>query len=155
MRALGNWMNLSTPLGLLISRVGGCRVRRGPRRLWLAEGYRPAFPFARAFTVGNVLVGRGRWSPGDTRLLAHEERHSWQWLLCLGPAYLPLYTLAMAWSWLRTGDRASANVFERDAGLAAGGYPERPLRPLFGGGPVGGRRVSPPTTPRARSRSGR
>ncbi|RCK68376.1 hypothetical protein DT076_17140 [Desertihabitans brevis] len=148
-------MNLSTPLGLLISRVGGCRVRRGPRRLWLAEGYRPPFPVAPAFTVGDVLISRGPWDRVPASLLGHEERHSWQWFVCLGLPFLAVYGAAMAWSWLRTGDRGSANVFERDAGLVTGGYPERPLRPLFGGGPVGGRRLSAPTRPRARSRSGR
>jgi hypothetical protein len=36
--------------------------------------------------------------------------------------------LAAAWSWVRTGDPASRNLFERAAGLADGGYRERPLR---------------------------
>ena len=45
---------------------------------------------------------------------------------------LVLYALASAWSWLRTGDPASRNVFERHAGLKEGGYIEKPLRPVFG-----------------------
>ena len=67
-------------------------------------------------------------------LLAHEERHAWQYVACLGLPFLPLYAAAMAWSQLRTGDRASRNVFERHAGLDAGGYLPRPrfVRPRAG-----------------------
>jgi hypothetical protein len=36
----------------------------------------------------------------------------------------------MGWSWIRTGDRAARNVFERAAGLSDGGYLDVPLRPL-------------------------
>jgi hypothetical protein len=36
---------------------------------------------------------------------------------------LPLYGIASAWSWLRTRDYFSRNVFERLAGLDDGGYP--------------------------------
>jgi hypothetical protein len=34
-------------------------------------------------------------------------------------------------SWALTGDFGSGNVFERRAGLATGGYAERPLRPAL------------------------
>jgi len=132
-RRLANLLNLSTPVGLAVARAGGARRRPGPYGLVLAEGYRFRFPVAGAFTVGDVIVTAGtfdallRRHPG---LLVHEERHSRQYALSLGLPYLTLYTLAMAWSVVRTGDRASGNVFERDAGLRAGGYAERPVRPL-------------------------
>jgi hypothetical protein len=46
---------------------------------------------------------------------------------------MPLvYGVAAGWSWLRTGDVASRNVFERRAGLVDGGYREQPLRALWG-----------------------
>lgn len=129
MRAVGNWVNLSTPFGLVVARIGRATVLPGPRHTYLAVGYRLPFPVASAFTVGNVIIsGRRREQLGD-RLLAHEERHSWQWFALLGVLFLPAYLVAMGWSWLRTGDRASANVFERHAGLALGSYPERPVRP--------------------------
>ncbi|QGF24002.1 hypothetical protein [Raineyella fluvialis] len=125
LRTTANWINLSTPLGLLIAALGRSRLRRGPRGLLLAEGYRLSFPIAGAFTVGSVVI-----TPGDLevlgvrlpRLLTHEERHATQWAAWLGLPMLPAYLLAMAWSWLRTGDQASANVFEVRAGLADGGY---------------------------------
>lgn len=135
-RLLGNAANLSTPAGLVVAVIGRARIRRGPRGLVLADHYRPHFPVAGAFTVGNVIVTGEDWDRLDERLpelLAHEEAHSWQYLLCLGLPYLPIYTACMAWSVLRTGDRASGNVFERRAGLLIGGYRERPVRPL---GPV-------------------
>lgn len=128
LRWVGNVCNLSTPAGLLISRIGGCRLRLGPRGLILAEGYRPRFPFAYAFTVGNVILIRGRLADFSRDLLDHEEAHSWQYL-ATGPFFLPLYALATVWSWLRSGDRAAYNIFERRAGLARGGYrTDRPLR---------------------------
>lgn len=122
LRRAGNLINLSTPLGLLAARIGRAQVRRGPRGLLLAEGYRIRFPFAMAFTVGNVLIHRSTWADAPPPLLEHEEAHSWQWLYCLGLPFLPAYTICMGWSMLRTGDRATGNFFERQAGLESGGY---------------------------------
>lgn len=130
-RTAANWLNLSTPCGLLVARAAGCRVVDGGRGLHFALGYRLRLPVAGAFTLGNVILFRPRFDE-PTRfpaLVAHEERHSTQYAVCLGLPFLVLYAVAAAYSWLRTGDPASRNVFERDAGLAAGGYTERPTRP--------------------------
>ena len=62
--------------------------------------------------------------------MAHEAAHAWQYFAFLGLPFLPLYALASAWSWLRTGDPASRNPFERGAGLVRGGYSERPVTNL-------------------------
>lgn len=133
-RNLGNWCNLSTPLGLAVAASGRARVRRGPDGLWLAEGYRLPFPVAGAFTIGSVIVTAApSWDDLAARrpgLLDHEVHHTWQWAYSLGLPYLPLYALSMGWSWLRTGTRASANVFERAAGLERGGYRRAETRPL-------------------------
>jgi hypothetical protein len=64
-------------------------------------------------------------------LLDHEERHVTQYAWCGGVLMPIVYGAAAGWSWLRTGDFASRNVFERRAGLADGGYRERPLRPVL------------------------
>jgi hypothetical protein len=118
-----NWLNLTTPTGLLVARACGCRPqRRGP--YWEAIGYRRSFPVAGAFTIGSVVISRHRLPPA---VWHHEVGHIRQYAWC-GPMFLPLYGLAAGWSWLRTGDWWSRNVFERRAGLAAGGYVERPLR---------------------------
>ena len=42
---------------------------------------------------------------------------------------VPLYLAAAAVSWALTGDFGARNVFERRAGLADGGYADKPLRP--------------------------
>lgn len=147
-----NWLNLSTPLGLLVARAGRARVRPGPGRSYLAEHYRWRFPTGGAFTVGDVVITRHDLDLLVARrptLLRHELAHSTQWACCLGLPFLPLYVASMAWSWLRTGDRAARSVFERLAGLELGGYRDVPPRPL---GPVlrravhrlrPGRRLSP------------
>lgn len=130
-----NWINLSTPCGLAVAALSGCSVSRGPHGILLAEGYRGRLPRARAFTVGSVVLLRGR-VPHDApagfgRLLLHEARHTRQYAACLGLPFLPVYLLAAGYSLLRTGDPASRNVFERGAGLADGGYRERPARSVL------------------------
>jgi hypothetical protein len=61
LRRIGNAINLSTPFGLLAARIGGARLTPGPRGLLLAEGYRLGFPYAAAFTMGNVVIARESW----------------------------------------------------------------------------------------------
>ncbi|MDQ0734277.1 eCIS core domain-containing protein [Arthrobacter agilis] len=138
-----NWINLSTPCGLAVARLSGCRVTAGPLGLLLAEGYRRRLPKARAFTVGSVVLLRGTVPPGApagfARLLEHEARHARQYAACLGLPFLPAYVAAAGYSLLRTGDPASRNLFERGAGLSDGGYPERPLRPVAGAVRAGAR----------------
>jgi len=73
-------------------------------------------------------AGRDELSRAEA-LLVHEARHATQFACCAGLLMLPLYFLAAAWSWLLTGDFGTRNVFERRAGLAGGGYADRPLRP--------------------------
>ena len=48
---------------------------------------------------------------------------------------VPLYLLAAAVSWALTGDFGARNVFERRAGLAEGGYTDKPLRARLRRGP--------------------
>ncbi|MDE9367537.1 hypothetical protein PZ938_18110 [Luteipulveratus sp. YIM 133132] len=130
-RSALNWANGSTLFGLAVAALGHSRVRQGPRGLWLADRYAYGFPIAGAFTVGNVLITRHDWTVRVEQypdLLAHEERHSWQYVWCGGLPFIPLYLAAMGWSALRTGDRAARNLFERHAGLASGGYVDAPVR---------------------------
>ncbi|MFC5380947.1 hypothetical protein [Aquipuribacter nitratireducens] len=113
----------------------------GPHGLLVAPGYPRRFPVtgAAAVTVGEVVLvreGPGLRTLADVArrwpaLLDHEARHAAQWARWGGPVgFLPAYAAATVWSWLRTGDRHSANHFERAAGLADGGYRENPPRPL-------------------------
>ncbi|MGH3460347.1 MAG: hypothetical protein ACRDP9_02630 [Kribbellaceae bacterium] len=128
-----NVLNLATPLGLGVAFLGRARISRGPRGLFFANGYRIKFPVAGAFTIGNMVLSKHDrdYFDRDPGLVRHEERHSWQYLLLIGTPFLLLYVLAAGWSWLRTGDFASRNLFERWAGLADGGYEEHPPRSLL------------------------
>jgi hypothetical protein len=125
-RRVVNYLNLTTPAGLLISVVGGATRRPGPDGLVLAYGYRYRFPVARAFTVGNVVLSRHD-SLSD-QLLLHESRHATQWAWCLGLPMLPLYLLSMLVSQAVCGNLGTYNAFERLANLEDGGYPRAPLR---------------------------
>ena len=125
-RGLWNLLNLATPLGLVGAVVAGCALRPGPHGLIEARGWTHRFPGGAAFTVGDVVFTRPglRMTPA---LWRHEAGHADQYALLLGLPFLPAYALAAAWSTWRTGDPASRNVFERRAGLALGGYVERPV----------------------------
>ncbi|GAA0406984.1 hypothetical protein Acor_51130 [Acrocarpospora corrugata] len=122
LRRIINWVNLSTPAGLLIARIGGARTRRGEFGLIYAHGYRIPFPIARAFTVGNVVLTKYPDGILQGRLLAHESRHASQYAACVGLPMLILYVLSLGLSYAACGDIASWNVFERLANLEDGGY---------------------------------
>ncbi|MET0468743.1 MAG: hypothetical protein ABWZ87_08370 [Aeromicrobium sp.] len=135
LRTALNWINLSTPLGLLIAWIGGATITRHGRGTYLATGYRFGFPVAGAFTVGSVIVSRHDLAYFAVRpaLLRHEDRHCTQYAVVLGVVMLPVYVVCVVVSWIVAGDHSSYNPFERLAGLDDGNYP-------------------PPTTRRARRR---
>jgi hypothetical protein len=130
-RRAANLANGSTLLGLALARLAGTSRSPGPRGLVHAGRARRLLPGASAVTVGDVVLTRhpASWLLERPRLLAHEERHAWQYAACLGLPMLPAYGVFAAWSWLRTGNPGSRNPFERLAGLADGGYPELSRRP--------------------------
>lgn len=132
-RMVVNAANGSTLLGMLVAAAGRARLSDGAHGLLVAERYRLPVPAAPAFCVGNVIVTRMDRDAltGADRLLAHEARHATQYAWCAGPTMLPLYFIAAGLSWALTGDFGSRNVFERRAGLADGGYRDRPLRPVL------------------------
>jgi len=124
-RQVVNVVNLATPLGLLLALALRARVERTADGILLARGARGSFPRADAFTIGDVVLLRV--PEPSAALLAHEARHSTQWAYCV-VLFLPLYLVAVAWSWLRCGDHWSRNWFERGAVLVDGGYVEHPPR---------------------------
>lgn len=130
-RNIGNVANASTPLGLIVALAGGGRLRL-IHGLVVADRVSLPAVTASAVTIGSVVLVPGRsLEQASTRipgLLEHENHHAYQWAYCFGVPFAPLYAAAAAWSWLRSGNRASANVFERQAGLSLGGYPASPLR---------------------------
>lgn len=130
-RTVVNWVNLSTPLGLLLAVAGRATVQPSGRGVLVASGWRWRLPGADATTVGSVVLTPrdARWLQERPALLRHEDRHVSQYAWLVGPALLPLYALAAGASWLATADPAAWNPFERLAGLADGGY--RPARPRW------------------------
>ena len=146
-------------------RCSGCAVaahRTGPDRaagragLLVATGYRLPVPVASAFTVGNVVAHAAR--PGlarraARRCCAHEERHTWQYVACLGLPMLPLYLLAAGLVLpARRRLRRVHNAFERLAGLDGRRLPDaRPasaarLAGRAANGPAGRARPPGPST---------
>jgi hypothetical protein len=130
-RQLVNLANGSTLAGLGVAALGGARVARGTDGLFLGTGYRLPVPPAPAFCLGNVIVTRLDGITASSRLFRHEARHATQYAWCGGVAMVPLYLAAAAVSWALTGDFGARNVFERQAGLADGGYTDKPLRPTI------------------------
>ena len=88
-RAVANLVNFSTLAGLVIARAGKAELSHGPRGLWYAEHYRLPFPVAGAFTVGNVIITPRSIAEIGAAVVAHEERHTWQYTVC-GALFLPL-----------------------------------------------------------------
>src|SRR5215470_64165 len=128
LRAWINLANGSTLAGLGVAALGGARVARSADRLFVGTGYRLPVPPAPAFCLGNVIVTRLDELDPASGLFRHEARHATQYACCGGAVMVPLYLLAAVASWALTGDFGARNVFERRAGLAEGGYTDKPLR---------------------------
>jgi hypothetical protein len=80
---------------------------------------------AHAYSIGNVVLCRSAAGGLLSRraLRGEEGGLCTQYAWCLGLPFIPLYLAAAGWSVLRTGNPGTGNIFERRAGLAAGGYP--------------------------------
>ncbi len=131
-RQVINLANGSTLAGLGVAALGRARLTRSADGLFAGTGYRLPVPPAPAFCLGNVIVTRLDALPAGSTLFRHEARHASQYAWCGGVAMVPLYLVAAGVSWALTGDFGSRNVFERRAGLADGGYTDKPLRPSLG-----------------------
>lgn len=126
-----NLANGATLAGVGVALAGRARVARAADGLLTGTGYRLPVPPAPAFTVGNVIITRHDELIAGSSLFRHEARHTTQYAWCGGLLLLPLYFTAAGVSWVLCGDFGSWNVFERDAGLADGGYADRPLWPVL------------------------
>lgn len=132
-----NWVNLSTPVGLVLAGLAGARPRGPHHGIYLATGYHWPYPAAGAFVVGSVVLtpqrrsGPAASSPLGGAVFAHETRHITQYAWCLGLPFVPAYLAAAGLSWLVCGDTWTYNVFERRAGLADGGYRRSEPRRLW------------------------
>lgn len=130
-RVAVNLANGATLAGAGVALAGRARLARSADGLLTGTGYRLPVPSAPAFTVGNVIITRRAKLDADSSLFRHEARHTTQYAWCGGLLMMPLYFTAAGLSWLLCGDFGSWNTFERAAGLADGGYADRPLRPVL------------------------
>ena len=142
-----NLVNGSTLAGLGVAALGGAAIARSVDGLFTGTGYRLPVPPAPAFCLGNVIVTRGDGIDPGSPVFRHEARHATQFAWCGGVVMIPLYLAAAGVSWVLTGDFGARNVFERQAGLADGGYTDKPLRAAF-------RRISGVTGPGRRGPGG-
>jgi hypothetical protein len=126
-----NLANGSTLAGLGLAALGGAHIARSVDGLFTGTGYRLPVPPAPAFCLGNVIVTRADAMVPGSRLFGHEARHATQFAWCGGVVMIPLYLAAAGTSWALAGDFGARNVFERLAGLADGGYADKPLRPAI------------------------
>jgi hypothetical protein len=126
-----NLANGSTVAGLGVAALGRAAVTRSVDGLYTGTRYRLPVPPAPTFCLGNVIVTRGEDIDPGSRLFQHEARHATQFAWCGGVVMIPLYLTAAGVSWALTGDFGARNVFERRAGLADGGYTDKPLRPAL------------------------
>ena len=147
-----NVANGSTLAGLGVAVAGRARLSRTADGLLAGTGYRLPVPAVPAFTLGNVIVTRRDSLPADSTLFRHEARHTTQYAWSGGLLMLPLYFAAAGVSWMLCGDFGAWNVYERGAGLADGGYADRPLRPIWARRPIWTRR--PTLTSRRAARPG-
>jgi hypothetical protein len=133
-RALLTLANGTTGAGVLVALAGRAKIRRGRDGVLIAEGYRWRIPPATCFTIGSVVLTKksAEWLLAEEQraLFGHEHRHTRQYAW-LGPLFWPAYWGACGWSYALTGSYGARNAFERHAGLAGGGYAERPVRPVF------------------------
>jgi hypothetical protein len=123
-----NLANGSTLAGLGVAALGCAAVSRSADGLFTGTGYRLPVPPAPAFCLGNVIMTRGDGIDPGSPLFRHEARHATQFACCGGLVMIPLYLAAAGVSWALTGDFGARNVFERRAGLADGGYTDKPVR---------------------------
>jgi hypothetical protein len=131
-RQLVNVANFSTLAGLCVAAAGRARLARTVDGLITGTGYRLPVPPAPAFCLGNVIITRRAAIDPGSALFRHEARHATQYACCGGVLMVPLYLAAAGVSWALTGDVGARNTFERRAGLADGGYADKPLRPWVG-----------------------
>ena len=129
-RQVVNLVNGSTLAGLGVAALGGAEL--SPQRRRPVHRHRiPAAGAARARVLPRKRDHHPAARPSRLparALFRHEARHATQYAWCGGLVMIPLYLAAAGVSWVLTGDFGARNVFERQAGLADGGYADRPLR---------------------------
>ena len=127
-----NNINLSTFLGLLISKIIGGTTIQLDNKLYMNYGRKGKYKKAEVITIGDVLLVKFdkncihckqkdlyKLSPN---LLRHELKHSEQFAKFGGIVFLALYLLASIKSFIIYRNHWQGNIYEIQAGLEDGNY---------------------------------
>lgn len=127
-----NRLNLSTFLGLLISKIIGGTTIQLNNGIYVNYGRKGKYNSSWAITIGDVILAKQdrecklckSGTPHDLadRILRHELKHSEQYAKFGGLIFLALYLFATIKSFIIYRNRWQGNIYEIQAGLQDGGY---------------------------------
>lgn len=127
-----NNINLSTFLGLLISKIIGGTTIQYLNGIYINYGRKGKYLKARAITIGDVILVKqekgcklcelGKPHDLSNAILRHELKHSEQFAKFGGIIFLALYLLASIKSFIIYRNVWQGNIYEIQAGLKDGGY---------------------------------
>jgi hypothetical protein len=131
-RHILNNLNLSTFLGLLISKIIGGTTIQLDNLIYINYGRKGKYKKAWAITIGDVVLAKQdrnckeckSGTPHDLadRILRHELKHSEQFAKFGGIIFLALYLFASIKSFIIYRNIWQGNIYEIQAGLEDGGY---------------------------------
>jgi hypothetical protein len=131
-RHILNNFNLSTFLGLLITKIIGGTTIQLDNHIYINYGRKGKYNKAWAITIGDVVLakkeknceqcklGHAYYLPN--RILRHELKHSEQFAKFGGVIFLALYLFASIKSFIIYKNVWQGNIYEIQAGLEDGGY---------------------------------
>jgi len=127
-----NRLNLSTFLGLLISKIIGGTTIQLNNGIYINYGRKGKYNSSWAITIGDVILAKQdrhcdkckSGTPHDlaNRILRHELKHSEQFAKFGGVIFLALYLFATIKSFIIYRNHWQGNIYEIQAGLKDGGY---------------------------------
>jgi hypothetical protein len=114
-----NNLNLSTFLGLLISKIIGGTTIQLDNLMYINYGRKGKYQKAGAITIGDVILAKKRLS---NSVIKHEEVHAQQFAKFGGLVFLALYLFASIKSFIIYKNVWQGNRYEIQAGLEDGEY---------------------------------
>ena len=114
-----NNLNLSTFLGLLISKIIGGTTIQLDNLMYINYGRKGKYQKAGAITIGDVILAKKRLS---NSVIKHEVIHAEQFAKFGGLVFLALYLFASIKSFIIYKNVWQGNIYEIQAGLEDGEY---------------------------------
>jgi hypothetical protein len=114
-----NNLNLSTFLGLLISKIIGGTTIQLDNLMYINYGRKGKYQKAGAITIGDVILAKKRLS---NSVIKHEVIHAQQFAKFGGLVFLVLYLFASIKSFIIYKNVWQGNRYEIQAGLEDGEY---------------------------------